>query len=312
MTSNKNKHYLETDKYKFDFVKISKYCFTFSIIITLVGILMLSFKGLNYGVDFREGSSIDATVSTKVTKQDVESFIDSQGLKKDHSVSVTDNRVTVRLGDVLTHDQEIAFKEGFQAKFDKNSSFEVNTVDPDIAKELQTNALLAVAIASIGIIIYISIRFEWRFAIAAIVALLHTSFIVISIFSIFRLEVNLTFILAILTIIGYSINDTVVIFDRIRENMRFAKVKNIDDLMTLVNHSISQTMTRSINTVFTVFIAAFCLLIFGSESIRMFSLAMSIGLVCGAYTSIFIASPLWVLMKKNSSTKPKAAAKATT
>lgn len=313
MSSNKNNHYLDTDKYKVDFVKLSKYFFTFSIIITLIGAIMLAVMGLNYGVDFREGSSIDVTVNKTIDKNAVDQFITEQGYKKDHTISVSDSRVTIRLGDVLTHDQELAFKKGFQEKFDPKASFEINTVDVEIARELQTNALLSVAIASIGIIIYVSIRFEWRFAIAAIIALLHTSFIVISVFCIFRLEVNLTFILAILTIIGYSINDTVVIFDRIRENLRFAKLKSTDDLIRLVNHSISQTMTRSINTVFTVFIAAFCLLIFGSESIRMFSLAMTIGLVCGAYTSIFIASPLWLVLKNRSAKKPpKVASKTTT
>ena len=308
---NANRHYLDTDKYKVDFVKLSKYFFTFSIIITLIGVVVLSIFGLNYGVDFREGSSIDVTVNKELTKAEVDQFVLGQGFTKDHTIQVGADRVTVRLGDVLTHDQEIKFKKDFQEQFDPKASFEINTVDVEIARELQTNALLSVAIASIGIIIYVSIRFEWRFAIAAIIALLHTSFIVISVFSIFRLEVNLTFILAILTIIGYSINDTVVIFDRIRENLRFAKIKSTDDLITLVNHSISQTMTRSINTVFTVFIAAFCLLLFGSESIRMFSLAMTIGLVCGAYTSIFIASPLWLVLK-NKAKKQNTASKATT
>lgn len=312
MTSKKQQqHYLETDKWKFDFVKASKYFFTFSIIVTLLGIIMLAVFGLNYGVDFREGSSIDVSVHKAVNKADVEQFVHDEGYNKDSQIQVGSDRVTIRLAEVLTPEQDHKFREDFKAKFDPQAKFEVNTVDVEIARELQTNALIAVAIASIGIIIYVSIRFEWRFAIAAIVALLHTSFFVISLFSILQLEVNLTFILAILTIIGYSINDTIVIFDRIRENLRFAKIKNTDDLITLVNHSISQTMTRSINTVFTVFIAAFCLLIFASESIRMFSLAMTVGLVCGAYTSIFIASPLWLVLKNRVGSKPKAATKAT-
>src|SRR5690606_27355591 len=138
-------------------------------------------------------------------------------------------------------------------------------------------------------------------------ALLHDAFIVISMFSILRLEVDLTFIVAVLTIIGYSINDTIVIFDRIRENLRFAKIKNIGDLTKLVNDSVAQTMTRSINTVVTVLFAAVCVFIFGGESIRMFSLAMVIGLVAGAYSTIFIASPLWLLLK--SKEKPKTPAK---
>jgi len=155
-----------------------------------------------------------------------------------------------------------------------------------------------VLIASIGVCLYICIRFEWRFAISAIVALLHDAFIVISLFSIFRLEVNLPFVAAVLTIIGYSINDTIVIFDRIRENMRFAKIKSHEDLADLVNRSIWQTMTRSINTVVTVLIAAVCLMILGSEAIRLFSLAIVFGLISGAYSSIFIASPLWLMLKK--------------
>jgi SecD/SecF fusion protein len=178
-------------------------------------------------------------------------------------------------------------------------------VDPTIARELLTKAIYAVALASIGIIIYVSIRFEWRFALAGIIALLHDAFIVVSVFSIFRLEVNLPFIIAVLTIIGYSINDTIVIFDRIRENLRFAKLKNLDDLAELVNQSIWQTMTRSINTVVTVLIAAVCLFIFGSESIRLFSLAMIVGLISGMYSSIFIASQVWLVLKNKSLNKPK-------
>lgn len=166
-----------------------------------------------------------------------------------------------------------------------------------MAQELERNAIWAILLACVAIAVYISIRFEWRFAIAAIVSLLHDAFLVISIFSIFRLEVDLTFITAILTIVGFSINDTVVIFDRIRENLRFAKKKSRDDLEQVVDHSIAQTMTRSLATVFTVFIASVCLFIFGGESIRMFSLAMVIGLLFGAYSSIFIANPLWVALK---------------
>ncbi|MNV77963.1 preprotein translocase subunit SecF [compost metagenome] len=128
---------------------------------------------------------------------------------------------------------------------------------------------------------------------------------VVAVFSIFRLEVDLTFIIAVLTIIGYSINDTIVIFDRIRENLRFGKQKTYDDLKTLVNKSVSQTIMRSLYTALTVFIAAFFLMILGGESIRMFSLAMVVGLLFGAYSSIFIASPLWLVLKKNQKTKVK-------
>jgi SecD/SecF fusion protein len=185
----------------------------------------------------------------------------------------------------------------------------VNTVDVEMARELQWNAIIAVLVASIGIAIYVSIRFEWRFAVGAIVSTLHDAFLVITAFSIFRWEVNLPFIIALLTIIGYSINDTIVIFDRIRENLRFGKQKTAEDLAQLVNQSIWQTLTRSINTVVTVLIAAVLLLVLGSEPIRLFSLAMVIGLTAGAYSSIFIASQIWFDLRKRKKFKASPAAK---
>ena len=298
---------------RFDFVKLSRYFFGFSVLITVLGIATLLFHGLNYGVDFRAGSSVDFNVSKNLQAQtaEIKSFMDTQA-EGHNVVTVGQDRVTVRFDRILSKDEENAVKTGFAEQFDPQASAEVNTVDPEMARELQANALKAIAIASIGIIIYVSIRFEWRFAIAAIVSLLHDAFIVISLFSIFEWEVDLPFIVAILTIIGYSINDTIVIFDRIRENLRFAKIKSYADLQKLVNESIWETMTRSINTVATVFFAALCLYIFGSESIKLFSLAMLLGLVSGAYSSIFIASPLWLLLKKNQKLKPAAKAPAAT
>jgi len=292
----------------FNFVHSSKYFFIFSIIITIAGAISLGVLGLNYGVDFSSGTNVDIKLAKPVEKARIEQMLEPYQLKKEPAITMGSDRVTIRFTEVLTEQMENQFKADFK-KLDAGASFEINTVDVEIARELQRNALLAVLIASIGIIIYISIRFEWRFAISAVVALLHDAFMVISIFSIFRLEVNLPFIIAVLTIIGYSINDTIVIFDRIRENMRFAKIKNIHDLSHLVNDSIYQTLTRSINTVLTVLVAALCLFIFASESIRMFSLAILVGLAFGAYSSIFIASPLWVVLKSKEKNKSKSPAK---
>lgn len=292
----------------FNFVHASKYFFIFSIIITIVGAISLGVLGLNYGVDFSSGTSVDVTLTKPVEKAQVEQMLDPYQLKKEPTITIGSDRMTIRFTEVLTEQMENQFKADFK-KLDEGASFDISTVDVEIARELQRNALLAVLIASLGIIVYISIRFEWRFAISAVIALLHDAFMVISIFSIFRLEVNLPFIIAVLTIIGYSINDTIVIFDRIRENMRFAKIKNIHDLSHLVNDSIYQTLTRSINTVLTVLLAALCLFIFGSESIRMFSLAILVGLAFGAYSSIFIASPLWVVLKSKEKNKSKSPAK---
>lgn len=287
-------------RYKFhdiDWIKWSKPFFIASLVIVLIGILSLSIRGLNYGIDFQSGTSVDVAITKSVNGDDVKAFLDKEELGEYHLTTAAE-RLSIRFKAALTEDQQSKLESDFKSKFDDKASFEKNIVDVEIAKEQQTNALRGILIASIGIIIYIAIRFEWRYAISSVIALLYDAFIVITLFSIFHLEVNLPFIVAVLTIIGYSINDTVVIFDRIRENMRFAKVKSEADLAKVVNDSITQTLTRSINTVLTVAFAAVCLFIFGSESIKMFSLAMIFGLISGAYSSIFIASPLWFWMKR--------------
>lgn len=286
-----------------NYVHLSKYFYIFSIALTLAGIICLSVFGLNYSVDFRAGSNMDITLSKGITAEQVQPILDKLKIADEATISLGEERMNIRFTQVLNEDQEMNLK-GEISKLDEKASFEVNTVDPEMAKELARNAIYAVLISCLGIIIYVSIRFEWRFAVAAIISLLHDAFMVVSVFSIFRLEVDLTFIVAVLTIIGYSINDTIVIFDRIRENLRFSKLKNRQDLIELVNRSVSQTIMRSIYTALTVFVAAFFLFLLGGESIRMFSLAMVIGLLFGAYSSIFIASPLWFVLKSKQKNKP--------
>ncbi|MFD0674327.1 protein translocase subunit SecF [Cohnella sp. GCM10027633] len=284
---------------KFDFVRTAKTFMLISLIVTVLGIVAVSIAGLNYGIDFSAGTSMDISGKKPIEEAKLETFIGEHDLGE-HSmtVSTSDNRASIRFKDALSQEQEKTFKADYFAQFDTDASFEVNVVDPEIAQEQQTSALIGMAIACVGIVLYVSIRFEWRFAIAAIISLIYNAFFVIAVFSVLQLEVNLPFILAVLTIIGYAINDTVVIFDRIRENLRFAKLKTPADLDDLVNKSIWQTLARSINTVVTVLIAAVCLFIFGSESIKLFSLAMIVGLASGAYSSIFIASQVWLYFKK--------------
>ncbi|GIP31402.1 protein translocase subunit SecF [Paenibacillus sp. J2TS4] len=279
----------------FDFVKHRKKFFAFSIILTVLGIVSLLLFGLNRGVDFKAGTTLDITSSQVMDKTRVEQIFKDAGY--DISPTVGGTTASARFDKVLTQQEVEKIMEGFHAAYGEDVSREENTVDVELAKELAIKAIYAVLVASIGISIYIGIRFEWRFAVAAIISLLHDAFIIISLFSIFRWEVNLPFVAAVLTIIGYSINDTIIIFDRIRENLRFAKIKSFADLSELVNRSIWQTMTRSINTVVTILFAAVLLFIMGSESIRYFSLAIVLGLAFGAYSSIFIASPLWLLFK---------------
>lgn len=292
---------MRSNRWQVDFMRQRNKFFIGSGLITFVGVVMLALFGLHFGVDFRAGTNLDIELGKKTTISEVRTVLEQAGYGKlEPRLGNNSDRVTVRFTETLTVQQVQKIEQAFVAKYGKQVSKEENTVDPQLALEQLQKAIIAVAVACVGIIVYVSIRFEWRFALAGIVALFHDAFIVISLFSIFRLEVNLPFIIAVLTIIGYSINDTIVIFDRIRENMRFAKIKSPDDLADLINKSIWQTLGRSINTVLTVLVVAVALFLLGSESIRLFSLAMLIGLVAGAYSSIAIASSLWYVMKKPS------------
>ena len=287
---------------KWNFIKHRKKFFALSISVTALGIASLLLFQLNYGVDFKAGTSLDIALNQEIERSQANQILIDTGLEHSSLTigGTNQDRVSVRFDRVLSTDQgevELVIS-AFNEYVEHEVSYEENTVDPAMAKELALRALIAIGLASIGILIYVSIRFEWRFALSAVIALLHNAFFVISIFSLFRLEVNLPFIAAILTIIGYSINDTVVIFDRIRENLGKAKLKSFTDLTTLVNQSINQTFIRSVNTGITVLMAAVAIMIFGSQSIYLFSFAMAVGLLIGMYSSLFIASHIWLLLKR--------------
>jgi preprotein translocase subunit SecF len=295
-------------KNKYDFVKNRRIYYAISALILVIGLAVTLIAGMNFGVDFKAGTNIDLVVGKTLDKAKVDQILAdltaSGDLKSKHTEPTiggnNKDRVSIRFEDVLNDAATQKLQDAFKSAYGTEVSKEINTVDPQLAKELLVKAVYAVAIASVLICIYVSIRFEWRFAIAAIIAILHDAFMVIAVFAIFRLEVNLPFLADILTTIGYSINDKIVIFDRIRENLRFTKLKTDNDLIQMVNDSIWQTMARNINTVLVVLVAAGCLYVFGSESIKLFALAKLIGLTSGAYSSIFIACSLWYVLKRKS------------
>lgn len=293
---------LPSVKSRFHFIKNRNPFFAVSAIIMIIGIVFLLVAGMHFGVDFKAGTSLDLNVGQTIEKQKVQEIVTGTGFK-DVVTTIGGNnndRVSLRFGEILSDPDLKKVQDAFTAAIGKQVSTEVNIVSPDMARELGVKAIYAILIASVAICLYVTIRFEWRFAVAAIIAILHDAFMVIAFFAIFRFEVNLPFLAAILTTIGYSINDKIVIFDRIRENSRFTKLKTADDLSTMINDSLWQTMARNLNTVLTVLVAALCLFIFGSPAIKLFALAKLIGLTSGAYSSICIASPLWYLFKGNS------------
>ncbi|GJF44162.1 protein translocase subunit SecDF [Staphylococcus argenteus] len=292
-------HDLKTSFEKWNFVKLAKPLIGLSILIVVVGLVILYIFKLNLGIDFSSGTRVDFQSKQTISQQKVEQVVKDSGLKADQiQINGKDNKVaTVQFKDDLTRAQDNKLSDNIKSKF--GDTPQINTVSPIIGQELAKNAMLALIYASIGIIIYVSLRFEWRMGLSSVLALLHDVFIIVAIFSLFRIEVDLTFIAAVLTIVGYSINDTIVTFDRVRENLQKIKVittpEQIDDI---VNRSIRQTMTRSVNTVLTVIVVVVAILFFGAPTIFNFTLALFIGLISGVFSSIFIAVPLWGMMKK--------------
>ncbi|MDH9161779.1 protein translocase subunit SecDF [Staphylococcus succinus] len=298
INQGKEIHDLKTPYERINFMKLAKPLLSLSIIILILGAIVLFIFRLNLGIDFTSGTRVDFESDQKVSDDKVTQVLKDKHFEPDQvSIGEKGKNVSVQFKNALSKDDVAKIKDTVDSSFGHDPT--VNTVSPVIGQELAKNAMLALIYAAIGIIIYITFRFEWRMGLSSILSLLHDAFMIVAVFSLFRLEVDITFIAAVLTIIGYSINDTIVTFDRVRENLHKVKVitdkAQIDDI---VNRSIRQTMTRSINTVLTVVIVVISLLIFGAPSIFNFSLALLIGLITGVFSSVFIAVPLWGIMKK--------------
>ncbi|MGE8206117.1 protein translocase subunit SecDF [Heyndrickxia sp. NPDC080065] len=298
ISENMDAHKLPTRFDRFDFVKHHNKFFAISIILTIVGVIALSVFRLNLSIDYTNGTRVEVLSKQSLTAEQLNDDLKTLKLTpEDIVLSGNKHEIGVMRFEGAFNKNEVAHITDYFTK--KYGPTNVSTVSPEVGREIAKNAFKSLIFAAIGIIIYVALRFEWRMGIAAIIALLHDAFLMVTFFSLTRLEVDLTFIAAILTIIGYSINDTIVTFDRIRDHMRFkGRLKTTEDIAEVVNIGLRQTLTRSINTVLTVVITAAALFIFGSESIQNFSIALLIGLIMGCYSSIFIAAQLWYVFKK--------------
>ncbi|WP_188453537.1 protein translocase subunit SecDF [Virgibacillus oceani] len=270
--------------------------FIASVIMIILGAISLGIFQLNPGIDFTAGSRIQLASDTSIATDKIEESLNELGLEAKSIVSSGDNNVVLRFDKVIDEDRISELQTYFNENYNAETS--VSIVSPIVGEELVKNALYALVIASIGMIIYVAFRFELFFAITAIIALLHDVFFMLAVFSFTRIEFDITIIAAILTIIGYSINDTIVTFDRIRENLQKKKrVKSFKELAIIVNRSLVQTLTRSINTSVTTLIAVLAFLFLGAESITGFAIALTVGLIAGTYSSLFIASQLWLIWR---------------
>ena len=285
--------------FRFDFTRNMHLYFIASGLIILAGLVVFALFGMNLGVDFQGGTRLDFYTVTEADQQLVEELVQAQGLSPSQVQLSGDKReyVTMRFTEDISREALAQLREGLKEHYGEEADIQESTVSPVVALEQARKAVIGLLVASVGIAAYILIRFEYRFAVSALVTLLHDALFMVAFFAIFRLEVDLPLIAAVLTVVGYSINDSIVIFDRIRENMKTAKIKTKEDLRQLLNTSIIQTLPRSINTLLTLLIMALGLFLFGAESIRLFSLSIVVGLICGGYSSIFIGSQLWFILR---------------
>jgi preprotein translocase subunit SecF len=290
-------------KTNIDFIGMRKISFVISGIIALIGIIGIIQIGrgaANMGIDFSGGTSMQLKFAQPVTTLAAREALAREGLKEVDLQEIKDGnkllikmrKSTIGTGKVADTVQEILKKEFPTNPFTVESSTEIG---PTIGEKLKSDTLMAVALSMLGIILYIAWRFDFKFGVGAVVATMHDVLAIIAVFFVMHKEVNLLLITAVLTIAGYSLTDTVVVFDRIRENLH----KSLKDPINLVfNRSINEVLSRTIVTSFTVFMAACSLFLFGGEVIHDFAFALLVGVLVGTYSSIFVASPIVALWEK--------------
>ncbi|MEJ6952047.1 protein translocase subunit SecF [Natronospora cellulosivora (SeqCode)] len=270
-----------------------KIWYSFSSALIVIGLIFLIFQGLNFGIDFLGGTLLEFGFDTQVSNEEARSIIEELGYEEIVVRQIVEDEIQGVLISMQELDPEemVKIENAFQAEYPSIEVLRTTMIGPAIGRELMIYSLWALLLASIAIIIYVSVRFEFRFAIVAIITLLHDVLITIGLFALLGREVNTAFVAALLTILGYSINDTIVIFDRIRENMKLYRNK---PFIEQANTAVVDTLPRSINTSMTTLLAILAMYLFGGPELQTFMLALFIGMAAGTYSSIFVASPLLV------------------
>ncbi len=278
---------------KMNIVKNKKIFFMISLSIMIIGVVMYFINGVNFGIDFTGGTVIQINAGQFIPVDEVKELVS----EFDPNMSVIHggadkHELIIKSTLDLSNTELSAIADKFAEKYniDTKNNLQSDKNGPSMGKEIREKAILSVGISAIAMLIYITFRFEFKFGLAAIIALLHDVLITISVYIIFKLPVNSSFIAAILTIVGYSINDTIVIFDRIREEMKLNPRESFENI---VNSSVKHSLRRTINTTITTILAVLVLYILGVEDIRVLTLPLLLGMLSGTYSSIFIAPTLW-------------------
>lgn len=296
---------IKKDKPMMKLVEKTKLWFAISLIVIVVGMGVMAKNGLNLGIDFKGGTKLSISMNQEFAKADVDKIIDKRAKGEYTSKTVDDGKdleITVK-SNALSADEISTLVAEIKTQYKASELESEEFIGASVGSELKSKALIGLIVATICMLVYIGIRFEFKFGLAAIVALAHDILVTLSVYALLSIPVNSPFIAAILTIVGYSINDTIVVFDRIRENQKIMKKSSIEDI---TNASVTQTFARSINTSATTLFTIVAVYIF-VPSIRELSLPLTIGIIVGCYSSIFIASPTWVLLKKMKKKAPKKA-----
>ncbi len=280
----------------FDFMSKSKVAMIFSIVLVLASYAILAVKGLNYGVDFAGGTIVQVKYDKAAPINEMRAKLKNNKLFDGASISEfgSPQEVVIRMktttGNVTTDIGDVT-REALQG----TGNFEIRRVDivgPKVGSELKEKGLVSLLLAIAGILVYVAFRFEWRFAVASIVALIHDVSIAMGAVALFAIDVNLDVLAAILTLLGYSLNDTIIVFDRIREGVTKSKSA---DLAEIINESITRTLARTTLTSLTTFFVVFTLFMFGGEIIHPFAFTLLVGIIVGTYSSIFVASPILLM-----------------
>ncbi len=292
-----------------DIIHQKRIWFSISGAIILIALVIALVSGVNTGIDFTGGTLMEIELHQSVETEDIREYMDNWDTSANINF-IGDNQTTVQIRTMvdMNHGQRTLFFESLAEQFNLTDDDFLRTEQfgPSIGQEIRDRAFLSMIIAAIGMLAYITFRFEFSFGIAAILALIHDILIVLSVYIIFRIPLNSPFVAAMLTVLGYSINDTIVVFDRIRENRKLMKKFDYEQLAT---DSINQTVTRSIYTSVTTLVTIVALYVLGVPQIKEFALPLIAGIISGTYSSIFIASPLWVMIKEKGKDQKKMFAK---
>ena len=284
-----------------EIIKNSKKFLGISAVFLIISLVVFFAKGLNYGIDFSGGNLFQLKFEKSITLNQINSNLDEIA-KTIHQVNPNSRKVQISEDNTViirTPELKESQKTEVLNNLKKIGNFEINKeekVGASVGEELKTSAILALSIGAVLIILYITFRFEFTFAVAAVAALFHDLIIAIGVIALLGYEIDTPFIAAILTILGYSINDTIVVFDRIRENM---KRKNRGTFEQCLDMSVNQVMIRSLNTSVTTLFAIIAILVFGGDSLKTFIMTLLIGILAGTYSSVFIATPLVYILDKN-------------